>query len=427
MSSLEQTRDPLAPPHDGAAQWLAVKPLRPPLPKPVELVVFALCVAHAVYLIAAYVMGYWIFQTNGYIETDFVNAWAAGKLVLQGMPTAIYDIAAHKQAEIAALGHDFDGAHPWFYPPTYLFVAIALAALPYPIAWLGFIFATFAFYLAAIRAIVADRVGLALACAFPAVLQNFLIGQNGFLTAALLGGTLVTMERRPWLSGCLLGLMTYKPHFGLLLPLVLVVGGQWQVLIAATATTIVLIAGSWLAFGASTWATFIHALGTGSQMVFADGSVAWGKLQTIYGLTRWLGGSQFLAWSAQGLVITACGVAVCLLWRSKLPFALKTAALATAVLLSTPYLLLYDLVAVAVPMAFLVRAGYATQRGIARLEWAALGIASLAIMLYPAFEAPVGVMALFIVVGLIARRVIDQRSSRGTADTPFTPGYSGSA
>jgi arabinofuranan 3-O-arabinosyltransferase len=410
MSSLEQASPAPAAPHDAAQP--AVRPSRPSLPKPVELVVFALCVAHAVYLISADVMGYWIFQTNGYIETDFVNAWAAGKLALQGMPTAIYDITAHKQAEIAALGHDFDGAHPWFYPPTYLFVAVTLASFSYPIAWLSFIFATFAFYLAAMRAIVADRLGLALACAFPAVLQNFLIGQNGFLTAALLGGTLVTMEKRPWLSGCLLGLMTYKPQLGLLLPLVLVVGRQWRVVFAATATTIALIAASWFAFGEDTWATFVHALGTGSQMVFSDGSVAWGKLQTIYGLTRWLGGGEFAAWCAQGLTIAACGVAVCLLWRGKLPFALKAAALATAALLSTPYLFLYDLVAVAVPMAFLVRVGYATQHGIAPLEWAALGIASLAIMLYPALEAPVGVLALLIVAGLIGRRVIDQGGSR---------------
>jgi hypothetical protein len=426
MSSIEQNNSALASPHDGVQ--LAVKPLRSSLPKPVELVVFALCVAHAVYLISAYAMGYWIFQANGYIETDFVNAWAAGKLALQGMPTAIYDITAHKQAEIAALGHDVGGAHPWFYPPTYLFVAIALASFPYPIAWLGWTFATFAFYVATMRAIVADRVGLALACAFPAVLQNCLIGQNGFLTAALLGGTLVTMEKRPWLSGCLLGLMTYKPQLGLLLPIVLLVGGQWRVLIAATATMIALIAASWLAFGENIWATFIHALGTGSQMVFADGSVAWGKLQTIYGLTRWLGGSEFSAWCAQGLTFATCGVAACLLWRTKLPFALKAAALTTAALLSTPYLFLYDLVAVAVPMAFLVRLGYATQRGIAPLEWAALGIASLAIMLYPAVEAPVGVAALLIVAGLVARRVIDAaRGSRAIADTPLTPRYSGSA
>jgi arabinofuranan 3-O-arabinosyltransferase len=398
MSSIEQTNSALSSPHEGVQ--LAVKPLRPFLPKPVELVVFALCVAHAVYLISAYAMGYWIFQANGYIETDFVNAWAAGKLALQGMPTAIYDITTHKQAEIAALGHDFAGAHPWFYPPTYLFVAIALASFPYPIAWLGWIFATFAFYLAAMRAIVSDRVGLALACAFPAVLPNFLIGQNGFLTAALLGGTLATMQKRPWLSGCLLGLMTYKPQLGLLLPIVLLVGGQWRVLIAATATTVALIV-----------ATFIHALGTGSHMVFADGSVAWGKLQTIYGLTRWLGGSEFSAWCAQGLTFAACGGAACLLWRSKLPFALKAAALATAALLSTPYLFLYDLVAVAVPMAFLVRLGHATRRGIAPLEWAGLGIASLAIMLYPAYQAPVGVMALLIVAGLIARRAIDPARS----------------
>ena len=107
----------------------------------------------------------------------------------------------------------------------------------------------------------------------------------------------------------------------------------------------------------------------------------------------------------QGFVIAICAITNCILWRSRIPFALKAAALATGALFSTPYLFLYDLVAVAVPMAFLLRAGIATR--IATFEWIGLGLASLSILLYPAFEAPVGIPTLLIVAGLIARRVID--------------------
>ena len=69
-------------------------------------------------------------------------------------------------------------------------------------------------YLVAIRAIIGDRVGYLLAAAFPAVLPNFIVGQNGFLTASLIGGALVLLEGNPIASGILLGLLTYKPHLG---------------------------------------------------------------------------------------------------------------------------------------------------------------------------------------------------------------------
>jgi hypothetical protein len=36
-------------------------------------------------------------------------------------------------------------------------------------------------------------------------------GQNGFLTAALLGGALHLLDRRPWLAGLLIGGLAYKP------------------------------------------------------------------------------------------------------------------------------------------------------------------------------------------------------------------------
>ncbi len=47
---------------------------------------------------------------------------------------------------------------------------------------------------------------LLLALAFPAVLINVGHGQNGFLTAALLGGALVVLDRRPLFAGILFGL-----------------------------------------------------------------------------------------------------------------------------------------------------------------------------------------------------------------------------
>src|SRR5436853_2527870 len=95
-----------------------------PLTRPVELTCIALCVSQAVYLAASFVQGSWLIDPSGHpIATDFVNVWAAGRQTLEANPSAVYDVAIHKQAEIAAVGHAFGGQYPWIYPPTYLFVA----------------------------------------------------------------------------------------------------------------------------------------------------------------------------------------------------------------------------------------------------------------------------------------------------------------
>jgi hypothetical protein len=49
---------------------------------------------------------------------------------------------------------------------------------------------------------------LVAAMASAPVLKNAQLGYNGFLTAGLFGLTLVFRERRPWVSGILLGLLT---------------------------------------------------------------------------------------------------------------------------------------------------------------------------------------------------------------------------
>ena len=390
------------------------------LPKAVDLIAFALCVAQALYLLTSHLLTHWPLEANGYTASDFVNVWAAGQLALQGTPALAYDLVAHRQAQVAAVGHDFSGNFPWYYPPIYLFVATGLASLPYLTAWVGWSLATFPAYLAAIRAIIGERVAIFLACAFPAVLSNVLVGQNGFLTAGLLGGTLATMERRPWLAGCFLGLLTYKPHLGLLFPIVLIAAGRWRVFAAAAATATALSLASLAAFGPDAWYAFVHALAAGSQSTLSQGSTGWGKLQTTYGFVRWLGGSEALAWSVYGLVVVTCAIALCVLWRSRIPFELKAAALATGALLATPYLFLYDLVAVAVPMAFLLRAGMASE--VATYEWVGIGLASLSILLYPAFEAPVGIPALLIVASLVGTRVLKQSvPSRQTAPDIIAP------
>jgi hypothetical protein len=375
------------------------------LPRPVDLICIALVVAQAVYLLTCYLQGVWLIAPNGGgIPTDFVNVWAAGKLVLAHHPAAAYDWPTHKAMEVVALGHPFDGYFGWHYPPPFLAVAALLALMPYTLAFIVWAFGTFPAYLIAVRAIIGERSGMLLAAAFPAVLCNFVDGQNGFLSAALLGGALVMLIERPVLAGVCLGLLTYKPHLGLLIPIALIAGGHWRTIIAAGIVATLMAFASWLAFGTATWLGFIGNIGHTSQAFLADGWADFGKLQTAFGLTRTLGFNERGAWTAQAIVALSAAAAIVVLWRSRAAYEVKAAALGAGAMLATPYLYTYDLAVLAIPLAFLWRMGRAN--GFLPYELGAIALACLLILIFPFVTAPVGLPAVLIVAALIARRAL---------------------
>jgi len=261
---------------------------------------------------------------------------------------------------------------------------------------------TFPAYAATIGMIVGHRVGIIMACACPAVVANFVVGQNGFLSAALLGGTLGFMERRPLLAGTCLGLLTYKPQFGILFPLVLIAGRCWRVLAAATAVAVIFNAAAWAAFGTDSWIAFFHSLPVASKAFLTEGQADWSKLQSLYGVIRWMGGSDSLAWSLQTSLIVVLATVLCVMWRAKVSFAMKAAALATSALLASPYLYMYDLVMLAVPTAFLIRAMFATAP--LRGEIGGLAVTVAVLFAYPFVQLPLGPLAALVVAALVARR-----------------------
>ena len=379
-----------------------------------KLVCFAFCVANVAYLAASLIQGSWLIGPDGLaIATDFINVWTGGRHVLDGNPVAAYDTALHKAAEIAALGRPFEGEYPWLYPPTFFFVVTLLAMLPYVTAHAAWLLLTFPAYVAAIHGIIRDRMSILLALAFPGIVSNFMVGQNGFVTAALVGGTLIFLDRQPVLAGSLLGLLSFKPHLGVLIPVVLLFGGYWRVIIVASAVTAGLILASWLAFGTSPWLAFFHALSTASQVTLSDGRAEWAKLQSIFGLVRALGGSENLAWGLQVALSCATAVILCAMWRSQVPFNLKAAALAAGILFATPYLFVYDLVVLAVAMAFFLREMQSD--GARSGEMLGLAGAAVLVMIFPLVKIPVGFIAVVVVAALIAKRAIFPVSSIGTA------------
>jgi hypothetical protein len=345
------------------------------------------------------------------LGTDFSDVWTAGRLALSGHPASIYDPAAHYAAQQAAFHDPKIPFYGWHYPPMFLLAASVLALLPYlaaVVAWQGL---TLPLYLTVMRSIVAEKGALLPALAFPAVYMNLTHGQNGFLTAALIGGGLMLLDKRPWLAGVLFGLLAYKPQFGVLLPLALLAEGRWKT-IAAAALTVLAAAGlTWLLFSEETWRAFLANTAFTRHTVLENGGAGFWKIQSIFAMVRMWGGSIGLAYAAQAAAGLCAAVLVFLLWRSRADLRLKAAGLIAGAFLCTPYGFDYDFMALAPAGAFLV--SYGLERGLKTSELMALLLAFAApILTRPAGQwllLPVGMIAITAFFAVVLTRAFEPR------------------
>lgn len=305
---------------------------------------------------------------------DFNWVWLTGKFAAANMAVEVYNPTAALPPEAAALpefqcaGTAGDGRFD--YPPTILFFTYPLGFMSYGVAMAVWVAATLLLYLAAIYAILPRAAAVFAGLTTYPVLLNALIGHNGFLTAGLFGLALALIERRPWLSGLFLGLLTYKPQFGLLFPFALLAAGNWRVFIAAAVAGITFAAAAALAFGHELWPLFLSGIGEAATKLSAAQPVSNVVFPTVRGVLQHFGVTPQIAWGTQTAVTAALLIGICVLWRQPVPHSLKAASLATAAVLATPYALSYDYCILSIAAAFLVRNGL--EWGFLRGERAAL-------------------------------------------------------
>src|SRR5262245_55613067 len=94
--------------------------------------------------------------------SDFGGFWAAGQQALHGPAAAVYDWAAHWDAERAAFGPAVPH-HPWLYPPWFLLPVTLLALIPYAWSRLTWLALTVSGYLATVRGISPHRAAIPVA------------------------------------------------------------------------------------------------------------------------------------------------------------------------------------------------------------------------------------------------------------------------
>jgi arabinofuranan 3-O-arabinosyltransferase len=311
--------------------------------------------------IAAAVFGYFfdlLHQTHNHLINaagrpfgdDFVNYWSGAFLALHGRSAEIYDFAAFHAFEQSIVGSPLDVYH-YSYPPVLLLLSAPIALIPYVPALFVWLSASWYAFYRALRLAMPGRGVLLFALATPAVLINAVGGQNGCWTAALLGGGLSLLERRPYLAGAILGLMIYKPHLALLLPVALIAGRQWRAIAAAAVSAGMLLGLSTLLFGPDLWADYLRNLAALRHVALEIDLSP--RMVSEFIAARSLGASVETAYLVQaGFGALAC-LAVAMVWFKDAPAGLKNAVLVLGTCLAAPYLQDYDLVFGAIVVAWL--------------------------------------------------------------------------
>ncbi|MBO6900976.1 MAG: DUF2029 domain-containing protein [Rhizobiaceae bacterium] len=306
----------------------------------------------------------WTLDENGFSVLserlpywDFTNLWAGSKMALNGNAAALFDAELYRAALRAMLSPLLPDQE-WSYPPSMALIGAPLAQLPIFPAYLVWTFGTIACLFLAIRPLGLPLAVQIAAAVSPAVLVNTVFGQNGALTGALLIGGLLAVQKRPILAGVLFGLLTIKPHLGILVPVCLLASCNWRAFGSAAVTTVLVALATGFAFGFDTWPMF---LANTSPLMTAIMEAPYpqpyhANAMTVFIAARSIGASVSVAYAAQLAATLAAASFVIWLWRPSNPVEFRMRALLTATLaiVATPYGYSYDAIPLCVAVAFLL-------------------------------------------------------------------------
>lgn len=284
--------------------------------------------------------------------SDWMVLYSAAHLALSGHLPLIFDgdhFTAYLNTSFAGRLTSPLEFRPWVYPPSFL---VMLA----PFAPLGFLGSYIAFQLVSAGLLVAallyraDRPAAgpwlaAAALLSPAASVNVVDGQCSFLVAAILVAGFRLLGPRPLLAGLVLGVLTFKPQFWLLVPVALVAAGRWRSLAAAVASASVLAAVSAAIFGIDSWVWWVRE--TAESYASADPKwVEFGRIwgNSVYACAVLLGAPARLASLIQTGAILVSAAAIFATFRSRLAPDLKLAVLLVAAILAAPHSAAYDIV-----------------------------------------------------------------------------------
>ena len=318
-------------------------------------------------------------------------------------PSQIYDFSI-----INAFQHQictgYRAVKPFAYPPSFLLLLWPLGLLAVKPAYIAFLAVNLATYIAATWQRGWGRLSAGLAVVAPSTVIALAKAQDSLLVAALLFAGCRLVGRRPVVAGVLFGLMSFKPQFGLLVPIALISAREWRCIVAASATVLASVIASGAVFGWNTWTVFPTAVASLGAFVSSPGFAAYSPTMTAS--LRLLGAGPVIVWIGQILAAALAGTTV--FWCFRRGFRpLPTAALMAGVFLTTPYAFVYDLPILTCAVLLVCRE--VKTEGPALRAWELVVLACVLVLPYPLLVAPVRVpypgVIILLFFGLVVRRL----------------------
>jgi alpha-1,2-mannosyltransferase len=230
--------------------------------------------------------------------------------------------------------------HPWVNPPSFLLILLPFGVMPFAEASVVFMGVTFAGLFAALRLHASsEREMWIYACALvlcPATAYTAFVGQNTFLTAALLIAGFALASRKPILAGILLGILSYKPQFCMMVPIALIAARQWRVLANAAAAAIAIAAASGLVFGVALWQVWFDFLTGASPLFHSWATEGLMKGQSVYTCAILLGADKTFAFVVQVMAALIAAASVYWCFSNPMRPELQLAVLLAATILAAP-------------------------------------------------------------------------------------------
>jgi len=263
---------------------------------------------------------------------------------------------AYQFVKLVAMQREMAGADsfmPWTYPPQFSLLLAPLAFLPGGVAYVVFTALTLAFFLYVLRSLAGNTLVLLLILLFPAIEVTLACGQNGFLTAALIGLVCRYSEEKPVCAGVALGLMIIKPHLAIAFAAYFVLRRSWTVVFTAAAIVLASMAACTAIFGPGIWSALLQGVRESTSFL-EQGAYPLYRMISVYAALRTVGVAAGAAFLAQGVVAAlALGlIPLALYWRMPVRLCLGVTAMVSMCI--SPYVYDYDFLIAGMGLALLL-------------------------------------------------------------------------
>jgi alpha-1,2-mannosyltransferase len=333
------------------------------------------------------------------VGRDFLNVWTGGQLALSNKLALLYDYEGYMAWQAARFG-PLD-PYNYSYPPHSLFLATPFATMPYAVALTAWTLLGAVFFLWAARPYMPASLPAILAILTPAAIVNIWVGHYGFFLGGLWLLFFRSIDRFPGRSGAIAGLLTLKPHLGLLIALTLLSRKMWRAILVAGVVTVALIGLSGAVFGYDLWPIWLFDTSALQTRIMTASGPKFYFLMMPSTYVALRDAPVAIALAAQA---AAAAAALFLFWKARHAKARDLAfisASATAIIM--PYIFNYDLTVASLGFAVLLYGQWSRLQSWER------------ILLWCAFASPLLVMAYNIIapLSLLAGLAIQVRHATG--------------